>query len=136
MLLQLKSLPFNGFPPELFTDKCGERACVDLFPELHSFVVNEKNSIKQAMLCDDLEDLFHRPLSIQDFQKFGHLPTLIQQIHLTEGKDWWLYSWNSSVSLILSASRCIRQTMSPSALGTSPNYVIFALSSLFQLIIF
>lgn len=85
----------NGSSVLLWSDKWSDDTCLSMFPELHSFAIREDITVRQACHLEELEALFHRPLSLEAFAQFQQLQALILSTHLSASKDVWSYSWAS-----------------------------------------
>ena len=72
--------------------------CRDLYPELHSFCINENQTFQDFMQCQHLTDNFHLPLSTQSFQQMQALEEETMLIQQSDEADVWTYRWSSAFS--------------------------------------
>jgi hypothetical protein len=66
-----------------------------LFAELHSFAINGNITVKTVMEQDNLQDIFHLPLSKEAYEQFCKLDIILQSLQLTGEKDTWSYIWGN-----------------------------------------
>ena len=66
-----------------------------MYPELHSFCLNENHSVQNFMQRANISDNFHPPLSTQAFQQIQELQDDIANLQLNSDPDKWHYRWNS-----------------------------------------
>lgn len=76
----------------LWSHKWNDIPCIEVFPKFHSFATNDAISIKRIVFYSDLGELFHIPLSLQAYNQFEKLQTLLQHVQLSENKHIWSYS--------------------------------------------
>ena len=80
----------------LWTDKWMNSPLITLFPELHSFAINEDITLFQAHQHEDLSHIFYRPLSLQAFNQFNLLQEQVHSSIQTDEEDQWRYTWTST----------------------------------------
>jgi hypothetical protein len=66
------------------------------YPELFSFAKSSHTSLKSLVLSESLEEHFHLPLSVEAFQQYQILLTIIQSLQLNQDADIWSYVWGTS----------------------------------------
>jgi len=74
-------------------DAWHQQPLVDSSPELFSFALNKKISIKRAFEQDELSSLFYLPLSQTAFLQLQNVQQIMESIVLSNDKDKWIYSW-------------------------------------------
>ena len=57
------------------------------FPRIASFSKSEHVSVQQVMQTQDMEDMFHLPLSVQALEELNDLQTVIQEVTYDENRD-------------------------------------------------
>jgi hypothetical protein len=69
---------------------------------LITFIMKNDITVNEAISTKFLEDLFHLPLSVQDFEEFEELQLICgntRQLIQNGEKDSWTYIWGSNVFL-------------------------------------
>lgn len=81
------------------------RAAKMRFPELHSFSKNNRISVDKAVAHNQLNKLFHIPMSAQAFSQLQVMMNLLENLNLDNESDLWSYAWGS----IFSASKAYKR---------------------------
>jgi hypothetical protein len=66
-----------------------------LYPQLHSFAINDEITLKGALSHASIQELFHLPLSKEAYEQFCDLDILIQSLHHGE-QDTRSYIWENA----------------------------------------
>jgi hypothetical protein len=66
------------------------------YPDLFYVALNSLASVQQFSETDNLQEIFHRPLSTQAFGQFQQVQLTLTYITLTPSQDIWRYCWNSA----------------------------------------
>jgi hypothetical protein len=90
---------FSGLTSDLWQPSCLQHR----FPHLLSFAKNTNGTISDIVNTEFMEDLFHLPLSQQDFlelDQFEEICNLAISKIDNGGMDTWSYIWGSSEFLV------------------------------------
>jgi len=69
------------------------------FPRIASFSKSEHVSVQQVMQTQDMEDMFHLPLSVQALEELNDLQTVIQEVTYDANQDdKWQPLWGINFS--------------------------------------
>jgi hypothetical protein len=71
------------------TDNWLDNALSQQFPELFFFLEKAQISVKELYNLENLEDHFHRPLTVQAIQQLQQLPQLMLNTTLNQNEDQW-----------------------------------------------
>jgi hypothetical protein len=82
----------------LWQDKWGAHTLKETWPHLYSFCKDEHISIKQALLTNDLADLFYLPLSEEALQQFHLFNAMLLNLEPSAAFDTWTVFGNSMVT--------------------------------------
>ncbi|WVZ97553.1 hypothetical protein U9M48_043079 [Paspalum notatum var. saurae] len=86
----------NGNSCYFWDDLWSSNVLAAMFPELHSFAKNKNLSLQGFLSHEDSASLFHLPLSVQAYQQFLELPSLLQVVSLQDDSDTWTYIWGNT----------------------------------------
>ena len=75
-----------------------EEILASKFPILHSFVRNSNSSVHDLMNAEDLDSLFHLPLSLPAMDEVMSLQQMLVNIpYNADSKDTWTLIWGNQV---------------------------------------
>jgi hypothetical protein len=63
---------------------------------LYSFAKKPDISLQVAALSNPSASMFNLPLSIEAFEQFQQVESLLQNLQLSDGKDTWFYIWGNT----------------------------------------
>ena len=86
----------NGNSCYFWEDLWSSNVLAAMFPELHSFAKNKNLSLQGFLSHEDSASLFHLPLSVQAYQQFLELLSLLQVVSLQDDSDTWTYIWGTT----------------------------------------
>ena len=68
------------------------------FPRLFSFAINLDISVKEIIMAQDLDSVFHLPISEQAFQELGELQGLLLSTDYDlDSNDSWTFMWGNQL---------------------------------------
>jgi hypothetical protein len=94
-LLALK----NGSTIKVWTDTSHDQQLHHSLPHLASFAKTLETSVQQALLLEDLSDLFHLPLTEAAYLEYITLSDLLQSFDSVDESDIWSYPWGVNYSV-------------------------------------
>jgi len=78
-------------------DVWNNRLLKDSLPRLFSFAKNQNISVAQFLQTNTIEEQFYTPLSMEAYQEFEELQSIIQGIQVSvDRQDTWHYIWGSN----------------------------------------
>lgn len=77
-------------------DKWNGQALCNRFPELFSYALDKDTTLNNLQPQEDINHLFHRPLSYVAYTQYNLVLQMINNRVDTEDNDQWKYSWSSS----------------------------------------
>lgn len=90
--------PHLGDSILLWLDSWEGQPLRDLVPELFSFAINKRITVRQALDFDDFSEAFQLPLSQPAFEQFQSVQhALTQHTPGDTNKDIWAYKWGSNI---------------------------------------
>jgi hypothetical protein len=79
----------------LWHDLWGGQVFSQDFSELFSFAKNKNQTIHMAKTIENLDSIFHLPLSTEAFGQLVQLAETLENLTDTEERDLWTYIWGS-----------------------------------------
>jgi hypothetical protein len=89
----------NGSTIKVWTDTSHDQPLHHSLPHLASFAKTLETSVQQALLLEDLSDLFHLPLTEAAYLEYITLSDLLQSFDSVDESDIWSYPWGVNYSV-------------------------------------
>ena len=85
-----KCIPGDGSSILLWDDFWSDKFLSQKFARLFSFAKDKLSSIKEILAHNQLSDAFHLPLSVEAFQEFTELQSVLANVVLNDSADEWV----------------------------------------------